>query len=206
MTDDELTRAIQDARDTAASAEPLDAERVWRAAKGQLTPEETALVLDRVAADPVAFAAWRLARELPDDPVVAVRPANGARWFGLAAAVALAAAIAVGARAWWTPPADVGEVVYRGTSEVVALDPVVVAPGADAVVRWSPVDGARYTLLLSDAELRPVHALEALRAPEGVLPADVLARLPGGRGFVQLVVTTVDGDRRSAPTAVTVGP
>jgi hypothetical protein len=203
MTDDDLRKAFAEARG-AAPAEPLDPDRIWAAAKGQLSPAETAEVLDRVALDPTAALAWRLARELPDEPAAA-RVANTTRWF-LGGALAVVAAVVVGLGVWSTRPPEVDPGIYRGArGDVPTLAPVHVAPGAPAHLAWTAVPGAQYAVLLLDRELAEVARVDALAAPEATLTADQLRRI-GGTGFVTLLVRTADGERRSPPAPVVVGP
>lgn len=207
MTDDDLHRAFAEARDTAASAEPLDAERVWRAARGELSPAETAEVLDRVAADPTAALAWRLARELPAGSPERLPAANGVRWFRALAIVAAAAAALLLVGRWVEGPPPTAEApVYRGDEARLSLPPVRARRGEGATIRWEARPGARYTVVVLDEALREVRTFPGVPGAELALPADLLDALPDGRGAVQLVVTTPDGVERSAPASITVTP
>ena len=54
MTDDELRAAFRNVRFPVLAGEPLAASLIWDAVHGELSPERTADVVDRVAADPEA--------------------------------------------------------------------------------------------------------------------------------------------------------
>ncbi|MCA9488949.1 MAG: hypothetical protein KC621_03480 [Myxococcales bacterium] len=66
MTDDELRAAFRNVRFPVLAGEPLAASLIWDAVHGELSPERTAAVVDRVAADPEAALSWRLAMALGD--------------------------------------------------------------------------------------------------------------------------------------------
>lgn len=200
MTDDDLARALRDAPRTRAEGAPLDADWIRRAATGQLSPEETAAAVDRVAADPSAAVAWRLARELPAPPSVrSVHPGRAWTGWALAAAAGLLAGAVVHA---WIPPSprDPGPSAYRGAAAapVLAVDPSAGGPA----LRWAAVPGARYEIVLLDPTFRAVETWDPGGAPTFVLPTDTWDRLGSRTGFVQLQVHTVDGTTRSAPVAV----
>lgn len=200
FTDDQLRAAFRNA--TADSPElPADAERVRAAAWGELSRAETDAMIDRIAADPDAALAWRLAAELqpeaeapaPDNVVPLLR--RPALWGALALAAAALLVVGLGTRS--TPDAP----AYRAGDDAPALISEVhtATAGTPVTLTWSDVDAARYRLVVSDAALRPVHRAE-LDIPRATLPAAATADRAGETLLWRVDAVLADGTVVPGPT------
>ncbi|HXU46499.1 MAG TPA: hypothetical protein VN783_13310 [Thermoanaerobaculia bacterium] len=203
-------------------AEPeLDAERIYRAAAGELPVEERHEIVDRIARDPHAAEAWRLAVELQGAlaeraretgpgaavlpfaaPAAKVLPRRGlARVWGALAAV-LAVALGIGVWNRMHPEAS----TMRGGETLLAAQ---VADGArlarsDFRLAWAPLadPGVRYTVRVTTADLRRVAEARGLEAPSYRVPASALAGFPAGTRLLWLVeARTGDGRTVASPTS-----
>lgn len=213
-----LRAVVREEDSVEPSGEPVDADLVWRAVSGELSPEERRAVVERVAADPAWAAAWRLANELtrsasgvapPMEPQAdssrARRGDGEARqkrrfrfaWsqplWGVAATAALALIV-------------VGVVMREGpeqprlrggdTAVVVSLVPEAVPlKRDDCALRWSGgPEGTRWSVRLSTEDLSWVHRVDSLETREYRVPAEVLAPLkPGTTLLWQVEARLPDG-------------
>ncbi len=191
---------------------PLEAERIWRAVRGELPPDEVEEMTDQVSRSPDAAAAWRFAVELSreldetrDGAVVRIDRRRPIRW---AVGLAAAAAVVIG----------VGLPVFRS----LAPDPTPVFRAADQFeiknelpagqelprdaieLRWTPAgEGALYDIVLTDSGLAVLDRASFLEEPRYVPPAAALVGLPSGAEvWWKIDVTRPDGSRVSSPTFV----
>jgi hypothetical protein len=176
----------------------VDAERVFSALHGDVSPEERRAVVEELIRNPKAAEAWRLAREL-EPPDHARRLVTAPmRWMAIAATVAI-----VAGAAWLFVPWRAGTPVFR-TGEARAIASLL--PGdarlarAAPVLRWTPVEGARYRVRVLTPELDLLDESEDLAAPEYRLREDVLQKLPGGARILWQV------EARAGGAAVVVSP
>lgn len=188
-----------------------DHDRIWRAVRGELEPNEVAELADRAGRSPETAQAWRLALEMsrrldrstPDlvIPIKRRRPLR--RITGLAAAAIVVVGLAaVLYRAVTPAPAPVYRTV--GETEIVSL----LAPGAalprdDFVLRWAAMEDATYEIVVTDASLAIVDQAAYLENAEYRIPETALALLAAGAEVWWTVeATTPEGRRVVSPTFV----
>ncbi|MEZ5283844.1 MAG: hypothetical protein R2712_03330 [Vicinamibacterales bacterium] len=173
-----------------------EAARIFDALHGELDAEERRAVIASIAQDPEAAEAWRLAHDLAPPAEVSVHtPAPAApaswRWLGLAAGIALVLGLA-----WQFVPRPADAPVYRGepAGDIASLLPAgVPLARTSPVLRWTPLDGARYHVRLFAVDLRPLAEADGLLTAEYVLPPDVLAALAPGATLLWQVEARVSG-------------
>jgi hypothetical protein len=207
-----LRRAFStyDAPPSDIEVEDIDAERIYRAAAGELPEDERRAVIDQVATSAAAAEVWRLAVELqraeakaaqetdeesfadeesPAQPIAEVVPFRRRapapipvfrRRFLTALAALLAATIGFGLWTRMHTPAP----ELRGAGSVFST---TIGDGAslprDAFrLTWKPAEepGARYTVRVTTEDLRPVAEARRLEAPSYQVPESALAALPAG--------------------------
>lgn len=181
---------------TLASPECAPDETIWRAAHGELPPDEVAALLDHAAGCPACVEAWRLAREL-SAPARRTLP----RWAPLAAIAAglLLIAVLVPRAARETEPA------YRAAA-TAAIEARIgeeqVLSRSDARLAWSPGPaGTRYRLILASEPGEVIATVRDLEAAEYVVPGESLAGVPPGGALLWRVVATLpDGTELSSVT------
>jgi ferric-dicitrate binding protein FerR (iron transport regulator) len=176
-----------------------DAERVFSALHGDVSAEERRAVIDELIRNPKAAEAWRLARELepPDRAGRRLMPAP-MTWMAIAATVAI-----VAGAAWLFVPWRSGTPVFRtGESRTIAslLPDDARLSRAAPVLRWTPVEGARYRVRVLTAELDLLDESDDLSAPEYRLSEDVLRKIPGGSRILWQI------EARAGGAAVVVSP
>lgn len=181
-----------------AAADCPPAERLHDAAHGLLTADERTRVLEHVAICPACTVAWRV-----------VAPARAARraWSPVGAIAAAIAVVFLGAIAWRglapgrgpeTTRAERGAPAPRIES-LLARDADV--SRASCVLRWTPVDGAVYDVVVSRESLTSLFHVEGLTRPEVTVPASALAPdASGGRLLWQVTARTPDGRRVQSAT------
>jgi hypothetical protein len=152
-----------------------DAERIWQAARDELTAPERREIVAHTTKCPACAAAWRLARELGGRPAVSSRP--HLRWaLPAAAAVLLAVGGGLLIRSIGGPPEyrnPSGPVVESRTPETLPRDRFV--------LRWIPGrEGSRCDVWVTTETLEPVHVALQLERPELHVPENALAALPAG--------------------------
>lgn len=183
-------------------------ERIWAARHGELTIEERREVVDHVALCPQCAESWRLAGELGVDAPVAdvlhgeqrvaqVLPfrrrgwAAGVRW--VAAAAALVLAVGYSYQSWREGPgAHVrGEDGAALSSLIEEGQPL---PRGAFELRWSAVEGATYTVEVTDEELDLIDRAEGLLEPRYQVAAPRLVDLEAGaKVFWQVEARRADG-------------
>jgi hypothetical protein len=175
-----------------------DAERVFSALHGDVGPEERRAVVDELIRNPKAAEAWRLARELEPPDHAARRSVAPATWMAIAATVLL-----VAGAAWLLVPRQPATPVYRtGESRTIAslLPDDKPLSRAAPVLRWTPVEGARYRVRVLTPELDLLDESEDLAASEYRLREDVLQKIPGGSRILWQV------EARAGGAAIVVSP
>ncbi len=133
-----------------------DAGRIFDALYGHLGVEERRAIVDELANDAEAAEAWRLARELAPEPAAALLPARTETWKWISMAAALLLAVGLGWRLFspWKPAEPP---VYRSGEQrtiTSALPPGAVLSRSQPVLRWTPVEGARYQVRVLTPELQ----------------------------------------------------
>ena len=176
-----------------------DAERVFTALHGDVSDEERRAVIDELIRNPRAALAWRLAREL-EPPDRAERRSMGTprTWMAIAATVAIMAGAA-----WLFVPWRSGEPVFRtGESRSIAslLSGDARLSRAAPVLRWTPVEGARYRVRVLTEELDLLDQSDDLAVPEYRLRDEILQKIPGGGRILWQV------EARAGGAAVVVSP
>jgi hypothetical protein len=197
----------------AASDEPCtdeEVDRIWRAAAGDLDADGRRDLVDRMAANPAAAEAWRVAQAMREVQGYGAPAATGARhswspaWIGLAAALTLAVGLGLfQLNRASAPPAD----VYReqSISSVESLIPADTVLARDAfVLRWSPGPaGSRYLVRVTTDDLRVLTTVADVNTPEVTIPAAALDGAGAGSRVLWQVVTTLpSGQTVSSPTFV----
>ena len=168
-----------------------DSERLFSALHGDISPEERRDVVDELIRNPRAAAAWRLARELgPEERNKARSAWQQWAWLPIAATLVLLAGAA-----WQFAPWRAEAPVYR-SAEPRAIASVLPADGrlsrTDPVLRWTPIEGARYRVRVLTPSLEPLAEAE-LDAPEYRLPPDVVRGIPPGGSILWQVDARVRG-------------
>lgn len=195
---------IADAND---AREPVDPARIWAAAAGELSAEETAAIVDRMAVDPTLAEEWRLARELgaaPDAEVI-----QFPRWRSVGIGLALAAALLLGVRAALpTDPIGPDPAEFRDGEDVTitsALEADDALPRDAFTLRWAGApEGSRYSLRVSTADLTAVDSVRGLDAPTWTIPAEKLVGLADGDALLwQVAVQLPDGGAARSATFTT---
>jgi hypothetical protein len=175
---------------------PVDAERIFDALHGDVTPEERRRVVDELIANPDAAEAWRLAQELapPASVTPSARGAGTWRWWSAAAA----AVLAVGLVWQFADPWRSGEPpAYRSVEQrtIASLLPAgQPLSRSNPVLRWTGIDGARYRVTVLTATLDVVEEANDLSAPEYTIGADVVARFPPGTQLLWQVEARISGE------------
>ncbi len=168
------------------ASDPVDAERIFDALHGDMSPEERHAVIEQLVTNPAAAGAWRLAREMgPDaaqttalDPV-SREPGQFARWRWVS--VAAAAVLAIGFGWQLMPSREAGAPTYRSVesrSITSALEPGADLSRERPVLRWTAVEGARYRVRVLTADLQVLEESPETSAPEYTLNEETLARVP----------------------------
>ncbi len=206
-------------------AAPSSAD-IWAAVRGELEPEATARIVDRLAFDPALALEWRLAMDLARDqseaeseveaggehrlePVVDGAPANDRRYTYLAGALALAAAAGAvlvvspsqeGTLEGNAPPAT------RAVEDDAAVLRNEIGDGAslarDAfVLAWSSsLEVSHYELQVTSEQLAPVHGSTFIEEGSLRVPPEQLRELPSGTALLWRVEAVErDGTRHTSP-------
>ena len=170
-----------------------DSDRLFSALHGEMTAEERREVVDELIRNPRAAAAWRLARELEPDERAPARAGTAGQWRWMA--VAAMAVLAAGA-AWQFVPRSSDVPIYRSAEprqieSALPADATLTRP--DAVLRWTPVEGARYHVRVLTPDLDLIDEREDLTEPEYRLADEVLRAVPAGGRILWQVEATVRG-------------
>lgn len=195
------------------AGQEVDGERIWRAAAGELPPDETAELIDQAAESGEVAEAWRLARAMQAErrktegreaQVVPILRRPALRWGGLAAAAALLLAIGL----WPTLRSTLGPTppVYRAT-DPGALATLVpddaTLPRDRFLLRWTPAEGEGwlYHLRLSTDDMQRLVSIGGVEKTEYLVPEEELApAADGSRLYWRVEAAHPDGRRMASPT------
>ena len=184
------------------ASDPVDAERIFDALHGDMSPAERHAVIEQLVSNPAAAAAWRLAREMSPDPVqsgaldrVPEEPRGSAQWRWIAVAAAAVLAIGLG---WQLRQSRVADPpTYRSVESraiASALDPGTELSRARPVLRWTGVDGARYRVRVLTADLQVLEESAETSAREYTLNQETLAGIPPGGQILWQVEAQIPGE------------
>jgi hypothetical protein len=198
-------RRLREAMDSLAGADDsasVDAERIFDAVHGNLTAEERQAVVEELARNANVAEAWRLARELP--PVNRqVVESRRTMWAGLSIAAAVLLAVAIGWQYSDTLRDREGP-AYRSVEQrsiESLLPPGAPLSRAAPVLRWTPVDGARYRVRVLTPALDVLEEVDGLTESQHTLSADVVRRVPiGGQILWQVEASILPEGQLVSPT------
>jgi hypothetical protein len=163
---------------------PVDVGRIFDAVHGNLDAEERRAIVDELVTDADAAEAWRLAKELTPEAVAPSIAQRLETWKWLSMAAAFLLAVGLGWRLFG-PPTPGTPPAYRGGEQraiASALPAGVPLSRTQPVLRWTPVEGARYQVRVLTPELQVLVETGELTTPEYRLADEVLRRVaPGGR-------------------------
>lgn len=189
-----------------AAIDEAQAERIWRAVTGELSPEETRNVVDETARDPEKAMAWRVATGLVDEARADGVDLDGRERKSATftrATWALAASLLVLAGLIFTilQRPDVESVVRGTEAEVENLTTGPCSPG-DCSFAWSAVEGAsEYRFSLLDEELLLLSEAGGLTETSFTLPPETLEPLdPGSTLLWSVEARASDGSVLSSST------
>jgi hypothetical protein len=171
--------AGKDGKDSSSA----DAGRIFDALYGNLSADERRAVVDELVNDAEAAEAWGLARELAPESATASVTGRMEMWKWISMAAALLLAVGLGWRLFspWKPAEPP---VYRSGEQrtiASALPPGAPLSRTQPVLRWTPVEGARYQVRVLTPELQVLVETGELTTSEYTLSPDVLRRIaPGG--------------------------
>jgi hypothetical protein len=196
-----LRQAFAAIEDDGAS-DPVDAERIFDALHGDLSPEERHAVIEQLVTNPAAAAAWRLAREMGPDAAHAGAPdrapeerRQSAHWKWLSVAAAAVMATGLGWQLMQWRGADVP--VYRSVesrSIASALEPGADLSRARPTLRWTGIDGARYRVRVLTADLQALDESPETSALEYTLNQETLPRIAPGAQILWQVEARIPGE------------
>jgi hypothetical protein len=200
----ELRRALIE--ENQGADEPVeDVARVWAAAAGELSPEETTEMVDRMVASPALMEAWQLAvamqRQMqpaaPPAPVPLLRPSPARTW-GWAAGLAAAAMLAIGiVLPLLRERGPTAVERYRGERTAAGdslLEEGAALPREAFLLRWWPGPrGAVYAVVVTDEMLAPIAEGKGLENNRFQVPAGALARVPDGATVLWQVTMSEGG-------------
>lgn len=184
-------------------------DRLWEAAHGQRSPEETRELADHVASCGACVEAWRLARELAQPRPTGARSGAHRHWraasWGLAAAAALI--VLAGAALWRMQVPQPAAPVMRAGADVALRSLVPESqplPRARFLLKWSSAgDGASYDLYVVTEDLQNVASTRGLRTNEFLVPEKSLSALPAGAIIVWRVSARLpDGRGVASPSFI----
>lgn len=200
MSTERLRDALNEGPDAPGCAE---AERIWRAARGELPEPESQALLDHAAACGSCALAWRLAREAQVEAgETPARVIHVSRWRRpLLATAAAAAALAATVLLVPRPAGD----SWRGDGAASVRSALPDAPLSRThfILRWTPAaPGARYDVKVATPDLRLLHEASGLEEPQLLVPEAALASVPRGGTVLFLVTAHLAGDKPAAATAL----
>ena len=177
-------------------AADANAERIFSALHGEMTPEQRRAVIDELLATADGLEAWRLAMELAPPgalPAAAPRISPAWRWMPLAAALV----IMVGG-SWFVfgPRRSQESPAYRSLEDVTiasALPDGAPLTRANPVLRWTPIEGARYRVRVLTATLEPLDEADGLTTAEYRMRSESVATLPSGATLLWQVEARIPG-------------
>jgi len=183
--------AAKDGKDGSSA----DAGRIFDALHGNLSVDERRAIVDELVHDPEAAEAWGLARELAPESAAASVTGRTETWKWISMAAALLLAVGLGWRLF-SPGKPAEPPVYRsGEQRTIASALPQGAPlsRSQPVLRWTPVEGARYQVRVLTPELQVLVETGELTTPEYTLSPDVLQRIPPGGVFLSQVEGRIPG-------------
>ncbi len=210
-----LRRGYAFAEETPEPESCPEPERMWAAVHGEMPADEARELIEHTLACPSCAEEWRLARDVgrqtAETAQTAPESAGGrvlrmAHRFRRAAVPLLAAAaallIVVGLpRDSPQPPGDFRAGETETIRSLLPRDEVLTRQ--DCLLRWSEVEGALYTVTVSDADLEVVAQAEDLAQPQFRVPAKSLATLEAGvELYWQVEAVMPDGSKKSSSTFV----
>ncbi|MEM8932382.1 MAG: hypothetical protein AAGE94_14465 [Acidobacteriota bacterium] len=206
---------------------PIDADRVWRAVRGDAPVAERRELVERLHRDPDLALSWRLARELSrtaegldDDDETTTIPGAAAPepdagrvvrfpgrrrgpWLaGLSFAAAVVLAVGLNIREAGEDPGTYRPtVVYRGEGTTIEAVTGDALPRSEPVLRWRGPDGARFTVTVMTETLDPVATVRDLETPELALSGEILASFVDGTVLLwQIEARQPDGETTVSET------
>ena len=209
-SDERLRAAFQSLGETAQDpSAPEDVDRIWRAAAGDLPPEERRELVDRMATDPGLAESWRVAHDLQRGAASshAAEVRQGRWWMQPWVAVAALLVLTVGI-AVTVQRSRGGEGDTLRDSRRVQVESLIPAdtllPREGFRLRWSAgPEGSRYDVRVTTEDLRLLATAMDLSDPELVVDADALATLaPRSRVFWQVDTKSPAGETIPSPTFV----
>ena len=184
------------------ASDPVDAERIFDALHGDMSPAERHAVIEQLVTNPAAAAAWRLAREMAPDTAQASaldraseERRRSVRWKWLSVAAAAVLAIGLGWQLMLSRGADAP--TYRSVESraiTSALEPGADLSRARPVLRWTGIDGARYRVRVLTADLQVLEESPETSAREYTLNQETLARIPPGTQILWQVEAQIPGE------------
>lgn len=205
-----LRRAFSTYDDPELEAEEIDAERIYRAAAGELPEDERRAVIDQVATSAAAAEVWRLAVDLqraeakatqeieeesfadeespapPAGEVVPFRrpvaaPIHVSRRRLLTALAALLAAT-IGFGLWTRMHAPAPTLRGAGSVLSTTIEDGASLPRGAFRLAWTPLvePGTLYTVRVTTEDLRPIGEARRLETASYQVPEAALAALPAG--------------------------
>lgn len=182
---------------------PVDAERIFDALHGDMSPTERHVVIEQLVSNPAAASAWRLAREMGPDAAQegALDPApeerrRSTQWhrrLSVAAAAVLAVGIGWQLMQWRATDAP----AYRSVesrSIASALEPGADLSRTRPILRWTGIDGARYRVRVLTADLQLLEESSETSALEYTLNQETLARIPPATQMLWQVEAHIPGE------------
>jgi len=173
--------------DACLSPDDPSAERIWAAVRGELSPEETEAILDRVADSPACAEIWDLARQLNDtaeNQAPIPRPQARRRLVGwlIPPSIAATILIALGLVTFLrnNPKAPTP---YRGARSPIHARMVDGAslPRDRCLLSWdAPAAATQFTVKVLTADGQVVLVQEGVRGQSFRIPAERLSDLPDG--------------------------
>ena len=175
-------------------------ERIYAAVHGGLGVDERRAVIDELVRNPRAAQAWQLARELaPEGSTDRIAVPNARRswvapraWTWMAAAASVLLVVALGTQVRFTTPETPA---YR-SAESRRIESRLRADAlsrAEPVLRWTPVEGARYRVRVLTADLDLIEEAEDLAASEYRVSAGAMQRIGAGQRILWQVEARVPG-------------
>ena len=184
------------------ASDPVDAERIFDALHGDMSPAERHVIIEQLVSNPAAASAWRLAREMGPDATQesALDPApeerrRSAQWHLLSVAAAAVLAVGIGWQLMQWRGTDAP--AYRSVesrSIASALEPGSDLSRARPVLRWTGIDGARYRVRVLTADLQVLEESPETLAPEYTLDQETLARIPPATQILWQVEAHIPGE------------
>lgn len=191
----------------------VDADRIWLAVRGELSPAEIETLADEASRSPATAAAWRLAvelsRELDEEnagSVVRMERRPTLRW---AVGLAVAAVVVIGvALPIYRSLAPAQAPTFRTPVRLEIASEVSTdrALPRDAFeLRWTSAgEGSLYDIVLTDSGLVILDQASFLEEPTYTVSSAALSGLaPGDEVWWKVDATRPDGSLISSPTFVT---